>query len=249
MTKTSRPKASGAANAVEFHDTIAGTFASRYSASPRFAERLALWGGIINELVRPGDIVADMGCGPGHLTVLAAGRATRVIAIDGSTEMLREAAAACERQGVSNVEFRHSLLEEVRASELGPIDLILCSSVLEYIRDPAPFLATCRDSLRPGGTLVVSVPNGASLYRFLERASFHLIGRPRYLAHVRQISSPRREEDRLREARLEPIRQCWFGATPFLSPILRLVGAARFSDTLLLIVARRAGAGGEKTGP
>ena len=241
MTTTSRKKEGGAANAVEFHDTIAGAFAERYSAGPRFAERLALWSALIDELVHPGSVVVDMGCGPGHLTVLAAARASRVIAIDGSAQMLREAAASCERQGVSNVEFRRSLLEEVRASELAPVDVVLCSSVLEYLRDPAAFLAICRDSLRPGGTLVVSVPNGASVYRFLERASFLLLRRPRYLAHVRRISSPSHEENRLRDAGLEPVRRTWFGAAPLLSPILRFAGAARFSDTLLLLVARRPG--------
>lgn len=239
-------KEAGAANAVDFHDTIAGAFAARYSASPRFAERLALWRATIDDLVEPGNVVADLGCGPGHLTAIAALRAGRVIAVDGSAEMLREAAARCAREGLANIEFRRAMLEELRAADLGPVDVILCSSVLEYLRDPATFLATCRDSLRPGGYLVVSVPNGASIYRYLERVSFALFRHPRYLAHVREIASPDREEERLREAGLHPQRRAWFGSSPLLSYAFRRVGAARFSDTLLLIVARRPAEGADE---
>jgi 2-polyprenyl-6-hydroxyphenyl methylase/3-demethylubiquinone-9 3-methyltransferase len=239
MTASSRPKDGEAGTAVGYHDTIAGAFAARYSANPRFAERLALWSATIDELVHPGSVVADLGCGPGHLAILAAKRASRVIGVDGSAQMLREAAAACERQGVSNIEFRQEMLDDLRATDLGPVDVILCSSVLEYLRDPSAFLHVCRESLRPGGHLAISVPNGASLYRLLEQASFRLFGRPRYLTHVRGVDSPARERERLCEAGFQPLRAVPFAAAPILSPLLRIAGAARFSDTLLLIVARR----------
>ncbi len=56
------------------------------------------------------------------------------------------------------------------------LDGILCSSVLEYVPDPAACLAEFARVLRPGGLLVVSVANRNSLVRKAQVAT-HRLGR------------------------------------------------------------------------
>jgi 2-polyprenyl-6-hydroxyphenyl methylase/3-demethylubiquinone-9 3-methyltransferase len=56
------------------------------------------------------------------------------------------------------------------------LDGILCSSVLEYVPDPAACLAEFARVLRPGGLLVVSVANRNSLVRKAQIAT-HRLGR------------------------------------------------------------------------
>jgi hypothetical protein len=86
---------------------------------------------------------------------------------------------------------------------------------------------------------VVSVPNGESWYRHVEGLSFRLLGRPRYRRFVREVVSSRRERERFAQAGLAVSEVRYFGAAPVLSPLFRLFGARRWSDTLVLLVARR----------
>jgi 2-polyprenyl-6-hydroxyphenyl methylase/3-demethylubiquinone-9 3-methyltransferase len=175
-------------------------------------ERLEVWKQAIDANVSQESVVADLGCGPGHLTVMAASRARQVIAIDGSAEMIDRARKACSQ--FRNVECR--------------------TGMLEYVADPARVLRQFHDALRPGGVLVLSVPNGDSGYRKLEQASYRLLRRPRYLRYVREIASEKRERERLAEAGFEVTGTKPFSAAPFLPAIL--------GDTLLLMTARRPGA-------
>ncbi len=56
------------------------------------------------------------------------------------------------------------------------VDVVLCLGVLEYIPEPSKALACMCDCLKPGGSLIISFPNRASLFRSLsevERAMEH----------------------------------------------------------------------------
>ena len=61
------------------------------------------------------------------------------------------------REGAPGVEF-------VREAPPGPFDLITAFDVLEHVEDDVAFVATLHDRLRPGGTLLVSVPAWPMLY-------------------------------------------------------------------------------------
>ncbi len=52
----------------------------------------------------------------------------------------------------------------------GSLDVIVLSSFLEHEIAPLPLLRHCRDALRPGGTVLVKVPNHASWNRRLRGA-------------------------------------------------------------------------------
>lgn len=44
-------------------------------------------------------------------------------------------------------------------ADAGPFDTILCLDILEHLRDPWEVVQCLIDALRPGGTMIVSVPN------------------------------------------------------------------------------------------
>jgi 2-polyprenyl-6-hydroxyphenyl methylase/3-demethylubiquinone-9 3-methyltransferase len=226
-------------DAIAWHGANASRFDDRYQRSAMFRERVSVWGSAIEKYVAPGSVVLDLGCGPGGLTMIAARRAGRVIAVDGSAEMLELARTLATQNGITNIEFVQSSLEEARFDD-GIAELIMCSSVLEYIADPDALLKRAFRALKPGGTVLVSVPNGASLYRRLERLAFRVAGRPRYYAVVRTVENRAAMEGRLRSAGFATTETCLYGRVPMLA-WLRRIGLRGVCDTLILFVARKSG--------
>ncbi len=55
----------------------------------------------------------------------------------------------------------------------GPFDTVLCVNVLEYLDQPEETLKSIRTVLRPGGRLVVLVPQGKWLFGTLDRTMGH----------------------------------------------------------------------------
>ncbi len=178
--------AENAETAVGWHDRIAEDFARGYENSPGFRERLALWSQLIAVHVQPGDMVLDAGCGAGTFSFIAAARAEQVEAIDGSANMIALAKAEQARRGIGNVAFRQAWLDSLSSVADASFDVVLSSSVLEYVENFDVELGRLVRVLRPGGRLILSLPNAGSLYRTLEKGAFGLSGRPRYYAHVRQ---------------------------------------------------------------
>ena len=52
-------------------------------------------------------------------------------------------------------------------------DTVLCVNVLEYVDDPAATVMTLQRTLKPGGTLIVLVPQGQRLFGTLDRTMGH----------------------------------------------------------------------------
>lgn len=109
-------------------------------------------------------VVGDLGCGTGRLAALVAPFVGRVVAVDGSANML---AAARERlAGRENVEFREGDLEALPV-EPETLDVAVLSLVLHYAADPLRVLLEARRVLRPGGRLLLVdlLPHDRTEYR------------------------------------------------------------------------------------
>jgi ubiquinone/menaquinone biosynthesis C-methylase UbiE len=109
-------------------------------------------------------VVADLGCGTGHLSLMVAPFVKQVIAVDASAAMLRSAKA---RLGdLPNVAIRKGELEALPVDDAS-VDLACMVLVLPYVADPAATFAEAARALRKGGRLLVSdlMPHDCAEYR------------------------------------------------------------------------------------
>lgn len=114
--------------------------------------------------------VLDVGCGDGTLgAALKARAACAVTGVTSSTEESRRAGAVLDAVILAD-------LESADLTALGRFEVIICSHVLEHLRDPGRVLTQLRSNLTPGGRLIVALPNPL-LWR--QRLAF-LAGRFRY---------------------------------------------------------------------
>jgi ubiquinone/menaquinone biosynthesis C-methylase UbiE len=108
--------------------------------------------------LRPGMQVADIGCGPGRLTIPLA-RAVlpggAVLAADLQPAMLRRAQARAEAAGLSNIRFLQTAVGEGQLG-VGRYDRALLVTVLGEIPDRAGALKEIFAALKPGGILSVT---------------------------------------------------------------------------------------------
>lgn len=103
-------------------------------------------------LRQPPASLLEVGCAGGHFLLLARDRGFAVRGVE-----ISEWAAAQARERY-RLEVATGTLEQVGFTD-EQFDIIYLKDVLEHVRHPAGFLAECRRILRPGGLLVVLVPN------------------------------------------------------------------------------------------
>ncbi len=97
-------------------------------------------------------VVGDLGCGTGQMSALVAPHVARVIAVDGSSDMLQ--AARTRLDGVKNVDLRRGELEAVPIAD-EELDVALAALVLHHIAEPAQVLSEMARVLRPGGRVLI----------------------------------------------------------------------------------------------
>jgi glycosyltransferase involved in cell wall biosynthesis len=129
----------------------------------------------LTRVLRPfvGDTVLEVGAGIGNISARLMSR--RLLYVAGEKEPLYLHALRNRFLRTPNVSVKKI------DPECGPdfegldgsFDTILCVNVLEYVEDPAQTLAILQKALKPGGVLIVLVPQGLGLYGSLDRAMGH----------------------------------------------------------------------------
>ena len=79
------------------------------------------------------DTVLDVGCGEGTISIPLAGKVKKVIGIDSSPKMLEYLEKKCCENSVSNIESKLMNIEDITYSEIGDVDVVICSRSLNGI--------------------------------------------------------------------------------------------------------------------
>jgi SAM-dependent methyltransferase len=123
----------------------------------------------VRDMLSGGEAVLDVGCSTGHLLDGIRDRAAKLC----GHELSRKEVAFC--RDVLRLDVADVPLEERFEAET--FDLITLIFVLEHIGDPVVFLANLKRYLKPGGRLVIVVPNVLdpllAFYRIPQFAEFY----------------------------------------------------------------------------
>jgi GT2 family glycosyltransferase/2-polyprenyl-3-methyl-5-hydroxy-6-metoxy-1,4-benzoquinol methylase len=177
---------------------------------------------VLATLVSPGSRVLDLGTGSGALgRVLREQRQCRVDGLTLSPAEHAEAQDAYERLAVAD-------LEDPSWADLfaeAAYDCIVCADVLEHLRGPEQVLRACHRLLKPGGSLLVSVPNVgyAGMVVDLMHGDWRygpegLLDRTHLRFFTRRSFSRLLHQEGWRVERVEPIELTWYYTefhTPF----------------------------------
>jgi ubiquinone/menaquinone biosynthesis C-methylase UbiE len=150
-----------------------------------FAERLVAWSHLTE-----GQVVLDVATGRGALAFAAAaavGLSGRVEAIDAAQRMVALTREAAESRGLANLQVQHMAAEHLMFKD-EEFDVALCGFALHIVSTPGDVLTEIHRVLKPGGTLVASVPGPVASNRW----KFTRIWSPN--THLKQPTVPYQNE-------------------------------------------------------
>ena len=103
-------------------------------------------------LLDPSLEIGDLGCGTGQLSELIAPHVAKVIAVDGSTDMVQ--AARKRLKGLHQVDVRRGDMEALPIDD-GMLDVAVVALVLHHVPEPARALAEMHRVLKGGGRVLI----------------------------------------------------------------------------------------------
>lgn len=130
----------------------------------------------IDAVSQTGQVIAEVGCGPGTYTRHLARRFSHVTALDAAHGMVAHMTARMEDEGHGNVVGVHgSVPDDLRA--VAGVDGLVAIGVLDFADDLAEWLCALRECVVPGGWMVFTVPNARTAPRTAGAVEGLLAGR------------------------------------------------------------------------
>ena len=149
------------------------TWPAKYAPDGPMAGRLAGLSAAVSRYAQAGDRVLDLGCGTGELTRTLAAAGLRAAGCDISRQMLLRAPRG--RHGCAGwVQLDPGWQRLPFASSA--FDVVVASSVLEYVAEPVAVLRECARVLRSGGVALYTVPDLRHPVRWAEWCAQRLAG-------------------------------------------------------------------------
>ena len=141
-----------AARKQRFYDGIAGSFDAIMNPYD-LQQRLGI---VCHELLAAGELrdrrVLDVGCGTGWFSREIERAGGRVVALDIGVKLLEQVAAKCQAARVAGDACNLAFADD-------SFDVVVSSECIEHTVDPRRALAEMCRVLKPGGVLVVTLPN------------------------------------------------------------------------------------------
>ena len=116
----------------------------------------------------------DVGCGNGQTVDVARQLGWDAMGIEVDPEAIR----AAQRTGLNIVEGTYEQLTQYKQH----FDCIMCSHVLEHVHDPRDLLEKLKLAIKPGGVLLLSLPNSLSALRRHFGINWRGLEAPRHLS-------------------------------------------------------------------
>jgi ubiquinone/menaquinone biosynthesis C-methylase UbiE len=112
------------------------------------------------QYARPHDLVLDLGCGLGYGTAILwdSTQCDRVVGVDADQDAI-DYGTTCYASGRAGVEFFPGDAHVVDWSGDSSFHLVVAFEILEHVDNPQALLREMHRLLKPGGRIVVSVPN------------------------------------------------------------------------------------------
>jgi trans-aconitate 2-methyltransferase len=131
--------------------------------------------------------VVDLGCGPGNLTGLLAGRwpGAHVVGLDSSPEMIAAAQAGAPRGG-GPVDYAVADLRDWTPPR--PVDVLVSNATLQWVPGHLELLPRLVAAVADGGWLAFQVPGNFDEPSHTLRAE--LAGEPAYAEHTAGVAAP-----------------------------------------------------------
>jgi 2-polyprenyl-3-methyl-5-hydroxy-6-metoxy-1,4-benzoquinol methylase len=226
-------------NAVDFHSETALQFSEKYYLSKQFQARFLVWTTLFEKYIQSPKTVLDVGCGSGIFSIYLAQKKCKVIGIDGSKKMIE----LCKQSNTTlaaYLTFHQMQLPWFNPQPFVGTEVIVCSSVLEYIADYQNVIADFANLLPSGGLLIVSMPNAESWYRILEKYIYQLCGKPHYYQFIQHIISEKTFTELLYNHNFTLKEIIYYPCTDLLSKTLNRVGfAKKYTNTMFVGVYQR----------
>ncbi|QDQ26265.1 class I SAM-dependent methyltransferase [Chitinimonas arctica] len=191
-------------------DRIAVDYHLNHDVPDKFIENLCQeyccdW---LETLIGPNDSVLELGYGDGITLQRLADKPKQYTVVEGAAKLVQ-----LIREKHPGVEAIHTLFEDYQPTE--PYDKVLALHVLEHVDDPVALARRMHGWLKPGGELVIVVPNSESLHRQLavlmglQPTLDTLSPRDHVVGHQRVYDLPTLATH-LRESGFEPISERGF---------------------------------------
>lgn len=121
------------------------------------------------QFLEPEDRVLDLGCGNGSISCLAAMKVFSVLGLDSNPKQLEVAQDLKKEKKIANLTFSTADLEENLKFKNGSFNKILYLDVLEHLHNRRLALLEVVRVLKPGGLLLLSVPNSQTSWKKTQR--------------------------------------------------------------------------------
>jgi len=227
-------------SAIDCFSENARAFDKYYTTMIDFKDRVWIWRQLIDQYATSGDYAVDMGCGTGIFSFYMAEKGLQVVGIDAAVKMID----LCEHQrlerSLENLYFQRAELPMLKGVELEQSNLIVCSSVLEYIEPFEETLALFSRLLEEQGILIISLPNASSIYRRYQRWKFRLWQQPKIFKYIKNVVSPKQLESCLQPFGLKMLELHYYAHDTRVSRLFRwLRFSPKYTENLFVAVFRK----------